>query len=713
MSGWLSIVALMAGGLAGAPPAADVLTEAPRYRIESPRWVLTDVPVSRVAVVALTPDGSVDESCNDQPYVTGIKLSLPTSDDAKLGPFHNGVLELTTDLAAGRKVYIIESEIHVEPETRFAAVHAVRRINRWWSLLPLAVALGMAIWLRNVIVALSAALFGGALVTAGWNPFRAFVATFETYLMGAIAPPPGTADATGAGFAHLELIVLALSLGGLAGVISAGGGLSALAARLERFSDTRERGQLLACAAGALVFFDVALHSLLVGPILRPITDRLNVSREKLAFFIDATAAPLAVLFIATTWFGLEVSPIRESFAALEIAGNVDTTLLASLPFCFYPVYLLVFALLTAWLGHDFGPMRAAENRAHSGGGVLRSDSVTALDSVQSSTAAPRHERALNAVLPLAILMALAAAGLWWTGRAELDALNAAAREQGAKETPLTFLRVLEHASAMRVLSLSSVAALVFAGVLIAGSRTLSVAETIAAGINGARNLAGPLFVLVLAWGFLRVCAADELNTAGFLMEILHGGVSSPWMPAAAFLLSAVIAFATGGLWPTVAILAPVLLAATHAALVDMQQAGPLHHLMLGTIGGMITGAVFGCQCSPMGETTVLASAGAEADHFDHVKTQAPYAAAVAGVALLLGYIPAGFGYSPVMLLPVGTLALFALVQFAGLPAGQVRVKKAAAAASDDAIGLDAAALQELIDETTPASPHAKKKASA
>lgn len=187
-----------------------------------------------------------------------------------------------------------------------------------------------------------------------------------------------------------------------------------------------------------------------------------------------------------------------------------------------------------------------------------------------------------------------------------------------------------------------------------------------------AASMLYPLFILVLAWSVATICDPEHLNTASFLVELSDGKVSVVWMPTLSFLVAGAVAFATGSSWSTMGLLMPLFISVTHYLLVDDNDAGALHPMMLGTIGGILAGSIFGDHCSPISDTTVLSSAASGCDHLAHVKTQLPYAASVAGVALLLGYIPAGFGYSPIVLLPLGLIVLFVLVQFLGRPCEQL-----------------------------------------
>ena len=179
-----------------------------------------------------------------------------------------------------------------------------------------------------------------------------------------------------------------------------------------------------------------------------------------------------------------------------------------------------------------------------------------------------------------------------------------------------------------------------------------------------------PVIILVLAWGVALMCDTNHLNTSGFLVELTQNRISVTWMPTLAFLLSAAVSFATGTSWATMGLLMPLFISVTYYLLLGINEGGdPNHHLLLATIGAILGGAIFGDHCSPISDTTVLSSAASGCDHIDHVTTQLPYAGSVALVALLLGYVPIGFGFrQPLILMPLGLIVIYLLTHFLGRP---------------------------------------------
>jgi Na+/H+ antiporter NhaC len=669
MSNWtaialsISVVLAASGAVGGAdrPAHEETLVDHQRFSIEVPAIVLTDVPVRRIVIRAYDAAGNPDLSYNEQPLITGIRLAVPQSDDSKLGPFHNGVLDLTTDQRAGRKVYISGPEIVVDGGDRKSVTLPVPRTFRWLALAPAAVALVLCLWPRNFVLAMFLAIWCGLAILDGGNLFHAFVETIDSFVTFE-GEEPGTL-----GGSHLSILAVMLFFGSLFAVLAAGGGLSGLTDRLAKRANTRERGQLAVLLFGMFTFLDDYAHTLIVGKTLRPLSDRLKISREKLAFLVNTTAAPVAALAIISTWIAAERGTLRATFEDLGIVGSPTATLLASLPYCFYPILMLTFAALVIFLGHDFGPMLSAERRAASLGHLSRPDlsDPAVLPPVEPDP--PGGTKLVrNAAIPLVLLFGLGAAGLWWTGRSDLLAQAGAA---SAGEPGL--LDCLEHSHPHRVMFFSAFLASIAAVALAVWSRSMSLQQGLSAWVSGLQRMVPAALILVLSWSFHRVCDAEHLNTAGFLAELGQPRVTVEWIPLVAFLTVGLTTATLGSSWAALAVALPTFLSVTHSLLADLNESDPMHPLFLATIGAVIGGTVFGRHCSPICNTTIFSSAASSCSHLDHVFTQLPYALTVAGVVALFGYAPVAYGYSPVMLLPVATLVLILLIQFGGQPIAQ------------------------------------------
>jgi Na+/H+ antiporter NhaC len=663
------IVVLLLGLSAVSAPenVPQITVDESRYRVEVPEVVLTSVPVKQVQITAVDPEGKLDASFSGRPLINGIRLVVNGRETA-LPAFVDGVLELKTDLAAGRKVYIADSRIVVEPESRHQKDVAVWRTLNLLCLVPPVLAVLLAVWLRNALIALFIAVWSGAVILEQGNLPAAFLRTLDTYVVNELL------QSGNSNHDHMLIVLSLLLLGATVGVVSGSGGASALVGRLARLTQKREHGQILTWGAGIAVFFDRVTGILLAGSFMRPATDRLKISREKLAFLVDATAGAVAGLAVVSTCVVIEVGVIADACARLGIGADAYSIFLQTLPYRFYPLHLLVFVWLVAYTGRDFGPMLRAEARAFELGELSRKGAFVAADPQPppaSETAERQYLR--NALVPLAVFLGSMVIGLWWTGTGEIAAADRGARTASGTETVQGFWTILADSNPNRGLLLSAFMASIAAVAAAVSSRAIAFAEAMEAWISGARNMFLPISILVLAWAVATICDENHLNTAGFLVEYCRGNVAANWVPALAFALAAAVSLATGSLWSAVGILVPLFMSTMYQLLVAQNGAGnPSHHLMLGTIGGVLSGAIFGSHCSPISDTTVISSAAAACDHVDHVTTQIPYAGTVALVSLLFGYVPIGFGYSPVFLLPLGLLVLYLVVQFLGRPCENV-----------------------------------------
>jgi len=648
----------------------------PGFRIEVPETVLAGVPVKFVRIQAVDKYGQPDPTYDGQPLITGVTFTErhPTSGvevEQPLGAFENGKLELETDLQRGRKVYLTASKIVVTPQqgaerTREAAARSVDRLWRWWSIVPPLLAVVLAVWLRNVIVALFAGVWCGAVILTRGDVLAGFLRTLDTYLIGEVVRGDGGEHP------HMLIILFTLFLGAMIGVMSRSGGTQAIVNSLIRVTKTREHGQVLTWGMGFAVFFDDYANTLLLGSTMRPVTDRLKISREKLAFLVDSTAAPVAGLAMISTWVGVEVSLIGDTYEQL-FGENTDwngySAFLASLPYRFYALHLLVFVLLIAYSGHDYGPMLQAEARA-----MMRGDADAAEESTHATrkpdadSSRPTRILLRNALIPLGMLIVGIAVGLWWTGAEGLAAHNKQLRMQGRSAQEATLWSMLQHSASSRVIFYAAFLASASAVLSAVVFRCLKLREAIDAWIDGAKTMFTAIVILVMAWAVATICNPDHLNTAGFVVELVGGRVSAVWTPGLAFVVAAVISFATGSSYATMGLLLPLFITMTFYLLAGENDADPYHHLLLATIGAVLAGSIFGDHCSPISDTTVLSSAATGCDHLSHVGTQLPYAMTVGVVSLLLGYLPAGFNVPPYVLLPIGLIVLYVLIQFWGRP---------------------------------------------
>lgn len=492
------------------------------------------------------------------------------------------------------------------------------------SLLPPIVAIILAVWWRNVLPALFMGIWVGMTILENGRPDLGLLRILDTLLFDVIASldSEGNVD-----YSHLTIILFTLFLGAMIGVMSDSGGSAAVVNRIARRIQTRHQGQTLTWLTGLVVFFDDYANTILVGGTMRPVTDRLKISREKLAFLIDATAAPVAGLAVISTWAAFEVGMIEEGFAG--VGQDVDgwKLFLETIPYRFYPVTMLLFVAGIAWTGRDFGPMLQAET-----------DAVNAMPQQPESEEENSGTLMRNALIPLLVLLGVAAIGI----SIDID-------------------------SSSQTLLIASFVASVAAILSTIMTKTFSLEQAVDSWVGGVKSMIPASVILVMAWMIGAVCDEEHLNTAGFLASTIGKQLDPSWLPSVSFILAAGVSFATGSSWATMTLLIPLFTSLTWNLLgVDVAESS--HPILLGTLGSVLAGSIFGDHCSPISDTTVLSSAASHCDHLKHVTTQLPYAVTVGGTSLLLGCVPIGFGLNVWPCLLIQCLTLLAVILLFGRP---------------------------------------------
>ncbi len=510
----------------------------------------------------------------------------------------------------------------------------------WWSVLPPLLAIGIAMATRQVFVALFVGIWFGAFLVAGADPMAAWAGLLDTigvYMRDALADPD-----------HAAILLLTSMIGGLVGIVSKSGGMRGVVALVTGWASTPKRGQLATSGLGLAVFFDDYANTLVVGNAMRAVTDRLRVSREKLAYLVDSTAAPVATIALVTTWIGFQVGLIREAVGKIDgYSEGAYSVFLNSLPYSFYPLLALVFVFAVAWSGRDFGPMLTAERAARAGappteaaGAAMESDAMMPSDDIVP--------RARNALVPIGAMVVMTIAGLWVTGS---DAAGADA----------TLRDVIGEADSYSALMWGSLVGVVVAFTMAMAQRALPLAVVVEAWLAGLKTVLPAILVLVLAWSLSAVCTA--LDTGGFLTTALGDTLPAAWLPSIVFVLAAFAAFATGTSWGTMGILMPLVVPLVWAVTGGDAGATPV---LYASVSAVLAGAVWGDHCSPLSDTTILSSMASGCDHIAHVRTQLPYALVVGAAAIGLGLLPAGYGVPWWLLLPTGAIAVVAVLYVFG-----------------------------------------------
>jgi Na+/H+ antiporter NhaC len=361
-------------------------------------------------------------------------------------------------------------------------------------------------------------------------------------------------------------------------------------------------------------------------------------------------------LALITTWIGYEVSLIDDALQGIAELQHLPaySVFLSSIPFSFYPILAVFFVIVVASTGRDMGPMYKAEVRARQG--VVAPLSADELPAMSGDTLEPKENiplRAMNAFIPIVVMIIGLGAGLYVTGMSSLGPGDHALRD------------IIGASNAYQAMLWSSFVGALTAAGLSVGQRILNTHEAVDAWYGGARATLFGMIVLVLAWSMSDVTTA--LNAKGYLIGILGDSMPVGLVPAIIFVLAAVTAFSTGTSWGTMGILMPLTIPLAWAVMTVNGMADPGGmHILYSAVSCVLAGAVWGDHCSPISDTTVLSSIASGCDHIEHVRTQMPYALLVGAAAIALGTVPAGYGVSPWISIVGGGAVLFALLRFFG-----------------------------------------------
>lgn len=502
------------------------------------------------------------------------------------------------------------------------------------SALPAIIALGLAIVTRRVLLSLGFGILSGAVLLNDFS-FSGTTSYLSSLFMGLFV------DNGEMNTKNMSIVFFLIFLGMMTALLTLSGGTSAFAQWAESRVKSKRGAKLLAATLGVFIFVDDYFNSLAVGAISRPVTDRFHVSRAKLAYILDSTAAPICVITPISSWGAYIITVIGGILVSQGITDLSPLTAFAyMIPMNFYAIFALLMVFTVAWFQLDVGPMRRFEYQATIGRSLEDDKNSTQWLEDELGINESSKGRVLDLIVPIIVLIISTIFWMIFTGAETLKENNSAFSFLGAFENTDVGLSLL-YGSSMGLL-----AALL--SVVKQNLPTLDIAKTM---WIGAKSMFGAVLILFFAWLIGSVIA--DMATGKYLSTLLQGNLSPEFLPVILFLLSSAMAFSTGTSWGTFGIMLPIagdLSVATDVA------------ILLPMLSAVLAGAVFGDHCSPISDTTILSSTGARCGHIDHVSSQLPYAIGIAFVAAI-AYLVLGISHSIIISLLIG-LVVFILVCF-------------------------------------------------
>ncbi len=514
----------------------------------------------------------------------------------------------------------------------------------WLSILPPLVAIGIALIFRQVLFALFLGIWCGAFL-AGDLTFGGVFISFFTSLSGYIVP--AAADAS-----HMSIIIFTLLIGGMVGIITDNGGTRGVIKAITRFVRTKVQGQLMTSLMGFIVFFDDYANTMVVGNTMRPLTDRLRISRAKLAYLVDATAAPVATVALVSTWIGAMVGFIADAEAKMpNFNESAYAVFINSLPYNFYAFFTILFVILIAWSGRDFATMLKSRINLYKAKHDPSLDTYNLWkDKIEDDEKTQKVSHWSNAAIPILTLIFGTVGGLFITGEGN------------------TIQEIIETADSYKGLLWGALLSIAAAVVMTLGNKLLKTKEMIEGMLEGMHTMYDGLIILVLAWALSAITV--ELGTADYLMSVFGETLNAYWLPAIVLLLSALTAFATGSSWGTMGILMPLVVPLAWE--IGNNTGLPFemtHEIIYASVSAVLAGSVWGDHCSPISDTTILSSIATQCDHVEHVNTQLPYAMIVGTISIFSMIAMLVIGIPWWIIYPAGVALIVAIIfKFGKIP---------------------------------------------
>jgi len=595
-------------------------------RVNTPKIILKNIPFDVSFSGSFLQDGRYTLKSNQQIY-------HPNKQDNTALVFKDITLN-----------EVVDHQLVLEHESYKIFDFYIAVIPGWVSVLPPLIAIVFSFATRSVVPSLFIAIWFGVWSVSGFsfsNILTSLLNSFNIYILNTFIDRD-----------HAVLMLFTLMLGGMVGVVYRNGGMHGIIKHLIKKADTPKKGQISIWLFGLIIFFDDYSNTLIVGNTSRLLCDKLKISRQKLAYIVDSTSAPVATIAVITTWIGFQIGIISDALLSIEgFHQSAYTLFLNTIPYSFYPFLAIVLVGLVVCTGRDFGPMLESEIKAKKG-----ENHNTDLSSTTPETSAEENDLfvkenvpylASNAVIPITVLVVSMFYFVFTSGEGS------------------TIKDVLGSSDTFSALMHSTLLSAITAAVLSISRGILSINETLDAWFSGVKFMLMGLLVLLLAWALADV--SKDLQTAEYIVSSLGDAIPMNLLPAIIFIVAAITAFGSGSSWGVMAILMPLVIPLTWAVMENHGGAAPEnYHILYSSVACVLTGAVWADHCSPISDTTILTSMASGCELMDHVWTQMPYAISAGSSALLLCILPAGFGISWWILLILGIVSQILIIYYFG-----------------------------------------------
>jgi len=520
-----------------------------------------------------------------------------------------------------------------------------------WGIIPPALTIVLALVTKDVILSLFVGIFSGAMIVAGGNPALAMMNLTDTLAS-------SLADSW-----NIRIFMFCGLLGALVGMLAKTGAAWAFGQWASKRVKTKAGALLFTWFFGLIIFIDDYFNSLTIGTVMRPITDENRVSRAKLAYILDSTAAPVCIIAPISSWVVTVMSYIKSSKGFDQLEISEFAYFIQVIPYNIYALFAIIMVVFIAVSGRDFGPMRRSEERAASGEGLFNKERFGEAAGSVSEEHNNSKAHFSDMLMPIGLLIILAVIFFpvtTWMAAAKSSALINGQAVDSFKAAMLAIPlgKAFNDTDASVALMYAMVVTIAITYIYYIGRKLLSVKTAANAMIEGFKSMVPALIILTLAWSIgsiIKSSPADGgLGLANYLSHlVVDGGFQIYLLPVVVFMLSCLISFSTGTSWGTLAIMVPITMPISVAL---GQAAGfdgtELLNASLAPLGAVLGGAIFGDHASPISDTTILSSTGANCPHLEHVATQLPYAGFVAVVAII-GHITAGLTRQPYVSLGV------------------------------------------------------------